>query len=190
MKLTKNEIGSNVEILAADEYTAIPIKCVGSTVLKAGTPLTAAGAAALNGSSAVGILLYDVDPTQNPNGAMVVQGVVDYAKAKANAGITATAATLQAAIPGVYFRTDIGVNAAFTSSDYALTVVASSTATATLSNASGAITVTSSDSGVATGAESSGTLTVTGVAAGTCLITATDAAGNYVTIAVTCVAAS
>ena len=114
--------------------------------------------------------------------------MVDYAKAKANAGITATAATLQAAIPGVYFRTDIGVNAAFTSSDYALTVVESGTATATLSNASGAITVTSSDSGVATGAESSGTLTVTGVAAGTCLITATDAAGNYVTIAVTCVA--
>lgn len=190
MNLTKKDIGSNVEILAADEFTAIPVKCAGTAVLKAGTPLTAAGAAALNGSSAVGILLYDVDPTVNPNGAMVVAGVVDYAKAKANAGITATAATLQSAIPTIRFRTDIGVNDAFTSSDYALTVVASSTATATLSNASGAITVTTSDAGVATGAESSGTLTVTGVAAGTCLITATDAAGNYVTIAVTCVAAS
>lgn len=190
MNLTKKDIGSNVEILAADEFVAIPVKVQGTAVVKAGTPLTAAGAAALNGSSAVSILLYDVDPTVNPNGAGVISGVVDYNKAKANAGITATAAALQTHFPSVYFRTDIGVNAAFASSDYALTVVASSTATATLSNASGAITVTSSNAGVATGAESSGTLTVTGVAAGTCLITATDAAGNYVTIAVTCVAAS
>lgn len=185
MKLENKSIGSNVEILAADEFTAIPVKCVGSAVLKAGTPLTAAGAAALNGSGAVGILLYDVDPTVNPNGAMVVAGVVDYTKAKANAGITATAATLQAAIPTIRFRENIGVNAAFTASDYVLTVAAEGTGTVTLSNVSGAVTVTTSDSAVATGAESSGTLTITGVAAGNALITATDAAGNAVTIAVT-----
>ena len=185
MNLEVKDIGSNVEILAADEFTAIPIKCVGSSVLKAGTPVTAAGAAALDGSSAIGILLYDVDPSVNPNGAAVVQGVVDYAKAKANAGITATAATLQAAIPAIYFRTDIGANAAFTSSDYVLTCADNGTATATLANATGSITVTSSNSSVATGAESSGTLTVTGVAAGNAIITATDSVGNAVNIYVT-----
>ena len=185
MKLTKNDIGSNVEILAADEFTAIPIKCVGSSVLKAGTPVTAAGAAALDGSSAIGILLYDVDPAVNPNGAAVVAGVVDYTKAKANAGITATAATLQAAIPAIYFRTDIGVNSAFISSDYVLKCADNGTVTCTLSNAVSTITVTSSNTGVATGAESSGTLTITGVAAGYAIITATDSVGNAVNIYVT-----
>lgn len=185
MKLTKNDIGSNVEILAADEFTAIPIKCVGSSVLKAGTPVTAAGAAALNGSSAIGILLYDVDPAVDPNGAAVVQGVVDYTKAKANAGITATASTLQSAIPAIYFRTDIGTNSAFTSSDYVLRCADNGTVTCTLSNAVSTITVTSSNSSVATGSESSGTLTISGVAAGYAIITATDSVGNAVQIYVT-----
>lgn len=190
MKLKSKEIGSNVEILAADEFAAVPVKCAGTAVLKAGTPLTAAGAAALNGSGAVGILLYDVDPTENPNGAMVVQGVVDYAKAKANAGITATAATLSAAIPGICFRENIGVNTALTASVYAVIVAAGGTAAVTLANATGTITVTSDNAAVATGAESSGTLTITGVAAGNAVITATDEAGNDVTISVTVTAAA
>ena len=189
MKLKSKEIGSNVEILAADEFTAIPVKVQGTAALKAGTPLTAAGAAALNGTGAAGILLYDVDPTENPNGAMVVQGVVDYTKAKANAGITATAATLYAAIPGVYFRENIGVNTALTASVYAVILAAGGTSAVTLANATGDITVTSDNAAVATGAESSGTLTITAVAAGNAVITATDAAGNDVTISVTVTAA-
>ena len=189
MKLKSKEIGSNVEILAADEFTAIPVKVQGTAALKAGTPLTAAGAAALNGTGAVGILLYDVDPAENPNGAMVVQGVVDYTKAKANAGITATAATLHAAIPGVSFRENIGVNTTMTASVYAVILAAGGTSAVTLANASGAVTVTSDNAAVATGAESSGTLTITAVAAGNAVITATDAAGNEVTISVTVTAA-
>lgn len=42
-------------------------------------PMTAAGkkVAATSYATAVGMLLYDVDPTENPNGALLVQGVVD-----------------------------------------------------------------------------------------------------------------
>lgn len=116
MKFQDTSIGSGVEILATDEFTAIPIKVAtpsgegASPIVKAGTPLTAAGAAALNGTNAVGILLYDVDTTANPNAAMVVAGVIDYQKIVSHAEVTATAATLHTAIPAIVFRTDIGVN--------------------------------------------------------------------------------
>lgn len=189
MKLKSKEIGSNVEILAADEFTAIPVKVQGTALVKAGTPLTAAGVPALDGSGAISILLYDVDPTVNPNGAGVISGVVDYNKAKANAGITASASDLQQRFPSVYFRTNIGVNTTMTASVYAVIVAAGGTSAVTLANASGDITVTSDNAAVATGAESSGTLTITGVAAGNAVITATDTAGNEVTISVTVTAA-
>lgn len=110
MIYAKNAVGGSVNVLAADTYRAIPIYCHGSGILKAGTPVTSAGVAALNGSSAIGILLYDVDPSDNPVGTVVVQGMIDYTKAKSNAGITATAATLQSAMPCIRFRTDIGAS--------------------------------------------------------------------------------
>lgn len=110
MKVKSSKFGQSFAILASDLFKAVPVRCRGFAVLKAGTPLTSAGAAALDGTGAAGILLYDVDPAENPNGAMVVQGVVDYAKAKANAGITATAAFLQALMPDICFRTNIGAN--------------------------------------------------------------------------------
>ena len=110
MDYQKKPIGGSVEILAAAGYLSFPVRCGAGGILKAGTPLTADGTAALDGSGAVGILLNDVDPTVNPNGSMVVSGVIDYAKAKANAGITATAEQLHSAIPGICFRTNIGTN--------------------------------------------------------------------------------
>lgn len=108
ISLAAKKIDERPEILAADNYFAVPVLCHGSDVIKAGTPMTAAGAVALDGYGASGILLYDVDPTQNPVGSLVVHGIIDYAKAKQNAGITATAATLQSAIRCIRFRTDIG----------------------------------------------------------------------------------
>ena len=112
MRMTETAAGGTVEILASKDFQAIPIKVAApssGTVVKAGTPLTAAGAST-TGSGAVGVLLYDVDTDLNPNGAIVVQGVIDSTKAQAHSGVTYVAA-LYTALPGVIFRTNVGVNA-------------------------------------------------------------------------------
>jgi hypothetical protein len=115
MIMDTTTVAGTVEILASKDFHAIPIKVaapsgegVSDTVVKAGTPLTAAGAST-TGSGAVGILLYDVDTATNPNGAVVVQGIIDSTKAQAHSGVT-YASALYTALPGVVFRTNIGVN--------------------------------------------------------------------------------
>lgn len=114
MIYSKTDVAGTVEILAADEFVAIPIKLVaasGVSVMKAGTPITSTGEADTDGEAAVGMLLYDVDVTRNPNGALLVQGVIDFTKAKAHSGVSGmTVAKLQGAVPGIICRTDIGVN--------------------------------------------------------------------------------
>lgn len=116
MKFSNTAIAGGIEILASNDYQAVPITVadptgqdVTSTVVKAGTPLTAAGAVT-TGANAVGILLYDVDTAENPNGAIVVQGIINSTKAQAHSGVT-YASALYTALPGVVFRTNIGVNA-------------------------------------------------------------------------------
>ena len=116
MKFADTTVAGGIEILASNDYQAVPVKVaapsgegVTTTVVKAGTPLTAAGAAT-TGANAVGVLLYDVDTAENPNGAMVVQGIIDATKAQAHSGVTYVSA-LYTALPGVVFRTNIGVNA-------------------------------------------------------------------------------
>ena len=78
MKFTKTSVGGTIEILAADDFVAIPICVTEAAAVPAGMPMTAAGkkVAATSYATAVGMLLYDVDPTENPNGALLVQGVV------------------------------------------------------------------------------------------------------------------
>ena len=79
MKFNDVTVGGGVEILASKDYQAIPIKVAtpgSGTVVKAGTPLNSSGEST-TGSGAVGILLYDVDTAINPNGAAVVQGIID-----------------------------------------------------------------------------------------------------------------
>ena len=116
MKFADTTVAGGIEILASNDYQAVPIKVatpsgegVTTTIVKAGTPLTAAGAST-TGSNAVGVLLYDVDTAVNPNGAMVVQGIINSTKAQAHSGVT-YASALYAALPGIVFRTNIGVNA-------------------------------------------------------------------------------
>ncbi len=111
MKFKKTAVGGTVEILASKDFQAIPAKISGTEVVKAGMPITAAGAAAPDGTGAVGILLYDVDPTANPNCALVVIGIVDWAKCKEHSGATATAATMADVLPAFTVRDHIGVNA-------------------------------------------------------------------------------
>lgn len=113
MKFSTKTIAGGVEILASKDFQAIPIKVAApesGTVVKAGTPLTNAGAST-TGANAVGVLLYDVDTAANPNGAIVVQGIIDATVAQAHSGVTYVSA-LYAALPGVIFRTNIGVNGA------------------------------------------------------------------------------
>lgn len=110
MKFTNASVAGNVEILAADVFTAIPIKIAETDVVLAGTPVTAAGMKDTAGTNAMGILLYDVDPAANPNGAAVVAGVIDAKKVKAHANITLPVAALKTAVPGVVVRENIGVN--------------------------------------------------------------------------------
>lgn len=113
MKYAKTTLGETVEILASKDFQAIPIKVAtpgSGTVVKAGTPLTAAGEST-TGSGAVGVLLYDVDTAENPNGAAVVAGIIDATKAQSHSAVTYVSA-LYSALPAITFRTNIGANGA------------------------------------------------------------------------------
>lgn len=114
MIMDKTSVDASVEILVGltDMHTLTPIKVAAPSgddpVVKAGTPLTEAGAST-TGTGAVGILLYDVDTSVNPNGTVVQSGPIDSTKAQAHSGVT-YAAALATALPAVQFRTNIGVN--------------------------------------------------------------------------------
>ena len=113
MKYSETTVGGGVEILASKDFQAIPVKVAApesGTVVKAGTPLTAAGAST-TGSGAVGVLLYDVDTAANPNGAAVVQGIINATVAQTHSGVTYVSA-LYSALPGIVFRTNIGAQGA------------------------------------------------------------------------------
>lgn len=117
MKMKSTSVGATVEILASKDFTAIPVTVTGTTVVKAGMPLKLSdptnngdAAAVAAGTAANGILLYDVDPNENPNAAMVVAGVVDWTKCQEHSGATATGATMKAILPAIEFRENIGVN--------------------------------------------------------------------------------
>ena len=109
MNFSKTSYAGTIEILATDAFQAIPAKLAtpgsGGTVVKAGTPIDADGAAT-TGSGAVGVLLYDVDTAKNPNGALVVQGIIDSKKAQEHSGVEYVAG-LYSALPGIVFRTNI-----------------------------------------------------------------------------------
>lgn len=113
MNFAKTTYGGTIEILASNDFQAIPVKVatpMSGTVVKAGTPLTDEGAST-TGSGAVGVLLYDVDTAKNPNGAAVVQGIIDATKAQAHSGVSYVSA-LYSALPGIVFRTNIGAQGA------------------------------------------------------------------------------
>lgn len=99
MKFTNTTYGGTVCFLASDEYTALPIKITGTTTVKAGTPITTAGAAGTATTGTAGVLLYDVNPAENPNGAVLVKAVIDNAKAKAHSGVDLTG--IGAKVPGL-----------------------------------------------------------------------------------------
>ena len=113
MKFKATEVGGTVEILASDDYDAIPFTVTEANAVKAGTPMTLQGKKTAS-ATANGILLYDVDPAENPSAALVVRGIIDQKKAEAHSGATYDAAALKTAVPGIVLRDNIGVNAADT----------------------------------------------------------------------------
>ena len=110
MKFTTTHVAGTVEILAADDFVGVPIKVTEAGVVKAGTPLTIAGAKSADGAGAAGILLYDVDTEANPNGTIVVKGVINQKKAEAHAEVSYDANALKTAVPGIVLRNNVGVN--------------------------------------------------------------------------------
>ena len=114
MKFTRNTVnGINDTILASNDYTAIPFTVTEAAAVKAGYPMTKAGKKATS-ATADGILLYDVDPAENPNASLLIRGVIDTKKAAASSGFTYDSdaiTALKTAIPGVFCRDNISVNA-------------------------------------------------------------------------------
>ena len=92
MKFKTTEVGGTVEILAADDFDAIPFTVTETDAVKAGTPMTIQGKKTAS-ATANGILLYDVDPSEYPNAALVVRGIIDQRKAEKHSGVTYDAAT-------------------------------------------------------------------------------------------------
>lgn len=78
MRFTSKSVTQPKEILANDHYVAIEYDCsaLAATdgVIKAGTIVPK------NDATAIGVLLYDVYPAENPNGAIVVHGFINKAK--------------------------------------------------------------------------------------------------------------
>lgn len=111
MKFMGTTVGGTVEILATDDYQAIPFTVQGSAPVLAGMPMKLDGSSVPEGTGADGILLYDVNPAENPNAALVVDGIVDWEKCKTHSGATADAAAMKAALPNIIFRENIGAAA-------------------------------------------------------------------------------
>jgi hypothetical protein len=114
MKFTRNTVnGINDTILASNDYTAIPFTVTETAAVKAGYPMTKAGKKATS-ATADGILLYDVDPAENPNASLLIRGVIDTKKAAASSSFTYDSdaiTALKTAIPGIFCRDNISVNA-------------------------------------------------------------------------------
>lgn len=122
MKFTRNTVnGINDTILASNDYTAIPFTVTEAAAVKAGYPMTLAGTKATASGdtgaktiNADGILLYDVDPAENPNASLLIRGVIDTKKAAVSSGFTYDSdaiTALKTAIPGIFCRDNISVNA-------------------------------------------------------------------------------
>ncbi len=74
MKFENDVVVSGKNILANDHFVAIPYDCTNVTatdgVIPAGTFIPK------NDATAIGVLLNDVYPNENPNGTVVVHGFV------------------------------------------------------------------------------------------------------------------
>lgn len=112
MQYEAKAYGGDVIILKRPPFEGVPITldftsvtdvdaATGRKVVKAGTPISAAGVAA-NTSSAIGILLYDVLENR-PQGTILKKAYIDEAVAKTHSGVTIDDA-VKAALPMIVFE--------------------------------------------------------------------------------------
>ena len=106
MHFDVKSINGTIEILASNDYQAVPLKIDDAAEVKAGMPIKNDGTKAEDGNGAIGILLYDVDPARNPNGAVVVDGIINWAKCKASVGesLSIEAEAISKLLPNITFR--------------------------------------------------------------------------------------
>lgn len=101
--------GADVQILKRPPFegTAITLDFTnvtavgGKKVVKAGSPISAAGVVA-NTEDAVGILLFDVEEAR-PQGTILKKAYINTAVAQAHSGVT-IAAAVKAALPMIVFE--------------------------------------------------------------------------------------
>lgn len=87
MKFTTTAVSRTKEILYNDHYVGIPYDCSeiaanGEGIVPAGTIIPA------NDATAIGVLLYDVKPAENPNGTIVIHGFIKKAALPAEPAAT------------------------------------------------------------------------------------------------------
>ena len=80
MKFSKKSAISGKMILWNDHYAAIPYDCTGLESLATDHVIPAGTIIPSNDAHAIGVLLTDVDLTENPNGTVVVHGFVKQSK--------------------------------------------------------------------------------------------------------------
>lgn len=105
MYFDTKSVGMTPEILASNDYQAVPMKLSATT--KAGMPIKTDGTSSEDGTDAIGILLYDVNVDRNPNGAVVVDGIINWEKCQANNNPTLNSTDAEAIskkIPNLVFR--------------------------------------------------------------------------------------
>ena len=80
MKFTNKTVTSGVNILANDHFVAIPYDCTALTALATDNVIPAGTLIPANDATAVGVLLNDVNLSENPNGSIVVHGFIKKSK--------------------------------------------------------------------------------------------------------------
>lgn len=110
MKVTNYKVGTQVEILNRLPFEGVPMTIdftsvtttdtdTGEKVVKAGTPITSAGAEAKTTpfTGAVGILLHDVYESR-PQGTILKKAYINHKRVTAHTGITYDAALVAALV--------------------------------------------------------------------------------------------
>lgn len=110
MKVTNYKVGTQVEILNRLPFEGVPMTIdftsvattdtdTGEKVVKAGTPITSAGAEAKTTpfTGAVGILLHDVYESR-PQGTILKKAYINTTRAKSNCSVTYDAALVAALV--------------------------------------------------------------------------------------------
>ncbi len=76
MKYKTTTVGADKMILANDHYVAVPYDCTALTALAKNHVIPAGTLIPSNDANAKGVLLTSVDLSDNPNGTIVVHGMI------------------------------------------------------------------------------------------------------------------